>query len=663
MGVRGFNKLLRQKGLLTNPIIPEDSCGCSFSPWKADVNNNNNDDLSDRPPPFQKIPDGSQLLIDGNGLAFYLHSIAYSRYLRVLSKSSGLNESCCPRTDELDPTQLSMALPSMLPLRILHDVTNEFIDDMKTYMKVKVFWDGKVRRFKSLTDEKRRQQRLEEESNLEHYCHHGILPQGTKHCCQLQNHFPFSNMFLTCVKHALGGSSFVEMVECDEEADEYLARSAFGDPTAFVVGYDSDFYFYKDIQYLPLHHMKVGSSGLHAFCSRRHEIACSLGLDDDQMIDLALLMGNDYVDLPKLQLPKEVKVRNVESIIVYLRSNNDYQATAKRDTDQLAVDFVRALYGLNNLDEFPVDMMDPDDVKNKDDTDVHRELAVASTLIDEGPVVLDTDASIMHGIFRYLQSISGRQSEINLSLCFSQISRAFTEANRAMDSSHNVFLSVRPSWEEIKATWFIQSVIIKQYRSLASKSPFDCSSPLYTAFNPVSYLSKLTSFRHRTVASKSMPKEASDTSAAIANDNTKGKQTNSGLPIDEFESQIIQSIRQNRVTVIHGETGCGKSSRIPIMLLNAPAPDGSLRQVKFFISQPRRIAAKALVERVRKCEPSHKRKFAIRMGHGWREYETSETQAIFVTVGYLVRLLANHPEKFNKCTHLVIDEVHERSGM
>ncbi|MGK3734430.1 MAG: superfamily II DNA/RNA helicase [Bacillariaceae sp.] len=97
------------------------------------------------------------------------------------------------------------------------------------------------------------------------------------------------------------------------------------------------------------------------------------------------------------------------------------------------------------------------------------------------------------------------------------------------------------------------------------------------------------------------------------------------------------------------------------MLLKSPPPDGSLRKVKFYISQPRRIAAKALVERVRSCEPDLKDKFSLRMGGGWKEYESKETQVSFVTTGYLVRLLANHPEKFNECTHLVIDEVHERS--
>lgn len=133
----------------------------------------------------------------------------------------------------------------------------------------------------------------------------------------------------------------------------------------------------------------------------------------------------------------------------------------------------------------------------------------------------------------------------------------------------------------------------------------------------------------------------------------------------------------------------GKSTRIPIMLLRAPPPKGSPSGLpKLFISQPRRIAAKALVERLRAIEPDLRDQISLRMGHGVRgtlmlirtienfayictdmsttfscspEYETPSTRAFFVTTGYLVRLLANHPQRFDDVTYLIIDEVHERS--
>jgi hypothetical protein len=55
------------------------------------------------------------------------------------------------------------------------------------------------------------------------------------------------------------------------------------------------------------------------------------------------------------------------------------------------------------------------------------------------------------------------------------------------------------------------------------------------------------------------------------------------------------------------------------MLLKAsPPPNSPHSESKMFISQPRRIAAKALVERLRNVEPDFRDHIALRMGHGVR---------------------------------------------
>jgi hypothetical protein len=54
--------------------------------------------------------------------------------------------------------------------------------------------------------------------------------------------------------------------------------------------------------------------------------------------------------------------------------------------------------------------------------------------------------------------------------------------------------------------------------------------------------------------------------------------------------------------------------------------------------------------------PGYHDTVGMRLGHGMRT-ETPKTRIWFVTTGYLVRLLAHHPEIFNDHTHLVIDEV------
>jgi HrpA-like RNA helicase len=127
------------------------------------------------------------------------------------------------------------------------------------------------------------------------------------------------------------------------------------------------------------------------------------------------------------------------------------------------------------------------------------------------------------------------------------------------------------------------------------------------------------------------------------------------LPIHGHREEILTRIGTDRVTVIHGETGCGKSSGLPLMLLDHAEANGA--KCLMFVSQPRRIAAASLAERLK---TTHGDQIGLRMGHGLKE-ETSGAKVIFVTTGYLVRLLAHHPENFRHHTHLIIDEVHERS--
>jgi HrpA-like RNA helicase len=75
------------------------------------------------------------------------------------------------------------------------------------------------------------------------------------------------------------------------------------------------------------------------------------------------------------------------------------------------------------------------------------------------------------------------------------------------------------------------------------------------------------------------------------------------------------------------------------------------------ISQPRRLAVVNLKNRLQEQLGS---KVGMRMGHGVKE-ESSDTIIYFVTSGYLVQLLAHQHQAFQKVTHLIIDEVHERS--
>ena len=123
------------------------------------------------------------------------------------------------------------------------------------------------------------------------------------------------------------------------------------------------------------------------------------------------------------------------------------------------------------------------------------------------------------------------------------------------------------------------------------------------------------------------------------------------LPIDAHRSEILDTIARNRVTIVCGETGCGKSSRLPLMLLENDS------KAKMFVSQPRRIAARALCDRVRQSLGDE---VGLRLGFGERD-ESRKTRLWFCSTGYLVRLVAAHPQALKTHTHIIVDEVHERS--
>ena len=66
------------------------------------------------------------------------------------------------------------------------------------------------------------------------------------------------------------------------------------------------------------------------------------------------------------------------------------------------------------------------------------------------------------------------------------------------------------------------------------------------------------------------------------------------LPIAERREELLQTIRDNQVVVVAGETGSGKSTQLPKMCLEL----GLGKEGWIGHTQPRRIAARSIAERV-----------------------------------------------------------------
>ncbi|KAG7377913.1 hypothetical protein PHYPSEUDO_010852 [Phytophthora pseudosyringae] len=141
------------------------------------------------------------------------------------------------------------------------------------------------------------------------------------------------------------------------------------------------------------------------------------------------------------------------------------------------------------------------------------------------------------------------------------------------------------------------------------------------------------------------------------------------LPVFAHRVEILENVEANQLTIIQGETGCGKSTSVPQFLYDSWARDkaASERPVNIYVTQPRRIAAIELANTVAKMREGNEFDEDGQVGKvigyriGQKQMTSSKTKITYVTTGYMVERIIHDPEALQKITHLVLDEVHERS--
>ena len=136
--------------------------------------------------------------------------------------------------------------------------------------------------------------------------------------------------------------------------------------------------------------------------------------------------------------------------------------------------------------------------------------------------------------------------------------------------------------------------------------------------------------------------------------NKSYKSFRASLPIFSKRDEIVSSIRNNQVTLICGDTGCGKTTQVPQYIY-----EENLHNNKTIgVTQPRRIAAMTVSKRVAEefgCNYGETVGYEIR----FESMTTKETKIKFMTEGILLRemTLDLHLKQYSI---LVIDEAHER---
>ncbi|EAW14472.1 RNA helicase [Aspergillus clavatus NRRL 1] len=140
------------------------------------------------------------------------------------------------------------------------------------------------------------------------------------------------------------------------------------------------------------------------------------------------------------------------------------------------------------------------------------------------------------------------------------------------------------------------------------------------------------------------------------------------LPAWRTQDAIVRAVGEHQVTIISGETGSGKSTQSVQFLLDDMIERGLGALANIICTQPRRISALGLADRVSDERCSSVGKEVGYVIRGDSKMKPGETKITFVTTGVLLRRLqsGSGPDgdvasSLSDVTHVVVDEVHERS--
>ena len=127
------------------------------------------------------------------------------------------------------------------------------------------------------------------------------------------------------------------------------------------------------------------------------------------------------------------------------------------------------------------------------------------------------------------------------------------------------------------------------------------------------------------------------------------------LPISRKRQEIIDAVSSNPVVVVCGETGSGKTTQIPKILLGM----GRGSRGRIGHTQPRRIAARSVAARIAE---ELRTDLGMLVGYKVRFHETLRPESVIklMTDGILLAETQSDPE-LRQYDTIILDEAHERS--
>ena len=139
------------------------------------------------------------------------------------------------------------------------------------------------------------------------------------------------------------------------------------------------------------------------------------------------------------------------------------------------------------------------------------------------------------------------------------------------------------------------------------------------------------------------------------------------LPAYLARADVLEAVRASRVVLVAGETGCGKTTQVPQLLLDEAIEAGRGSECSIVVTQPRRVsamgvAARVAAERGEALEPSVGERATVGYAIRGERRASRHCRLLFSTTGVLLRRLASGSDPALKSvSHVIVDEVHERS--
>uniref|UniRef100_A0A5S6QX75 RNA helicase n=1 Tax=Trichuris muris TaxID=70415 RepID=A0A5S6QX75_TRIMR len=133
--------------------------------------------------------------------------------------------------------------------------------------------------------------------------------------------------------------------------------------------------------------------------------------------------------------------------------------------------------------------------------------------------------------------------------------------------------------------------------------------------------------------------------------------TRKELPVFASKEKILDAVRYNSVTLIVGETGCGKTTQVCQYVLDSMLFNRTGASCNIIVTQPRRISAITVAERV---AVERGEKLGQSVGYHVRfdsHFPSPYGSIMFCTVGVLLRRMESG---LRGISHIIVDEVHER---